>query len=184
MTDKAEKNMMTLVEAQADMRQGYWGGAAGVLVSGIAWIIAGGITWAVTPLAGLYALFLGGMFIYPGGNLIAKAVVRDGGHSEGNPLAMLALESTVLLFIGLFISFTVFQVQPDWFFPIMLMIIGGRYLVFRTLYGTSIFWMLGGTLLALGIVTLIFNEPVALAAIAGGTIEIGFSFAIMRFANA
>lgn len=77
------------------------------------------------------------MAIHPLAMLLSKALGRPGKHRADNPLAALALESTFLLFIGLFIAFVVAQVRGDWFYPIMLLIIGGRYLVFATLYGPT-----------------------------------------------
>lgn len=76
--------------------------------------------------------------------LLSKALKRSGNHDSKNPLGKLALESTVILFVGLFLAFYVAKLQAEWFYPIMLMIIGVRYLIFNTLYGIKSigFWEL------------------------------------------
>jgi hypothetical protein len=39
-------------------------------------------------------------------------------------------------------------VNIDWFFPSMLLVIGGRYLTFATIYGTRAYWVFGAAILA------------------------------------
>ena len=120
------------------------------------------------------------MLIHPLGLMISKLFNRSGEHQKKNPLGNLAMESTAILFIGLFISYSIFQVKPHWFYSIMLMIIGVRYLVFQSMYGMKIFWMIGFFLMTAGVISLISNQPFLNAAIIGGIIELGFSIYIIQ----
>lgn len=117
---------MTIEEAQGDMRQSYLNGGPGMMVSGVVWLAAGIVALVNTELISVLVFFLGGMLIHPLGILLSKALKRSGQHQKDNPLSNLALESTLLLFIGLFIAYVVLQIRPHWFFPIMLLMIGGR----------------------------------------------------------
>ncbi len=162
-------------QAQNDMNYNYFGGGPGIFASGVVWVISGIFALTVSSKASMLSLFLGGMFIHPLGILLSKALKRPGKHTQGNPLGKLALESTFVLFVGMFIAYAVSFKQADWFFPIMLMIIGSRYLVFSTVYGNNWYWVLGGLLGVCGVLCVVFQLPFALGAFAGGALEIFFS---------
>jgi hypothetical protein len=65
------------------------------------------------------------------------------------------------------------------FFPAMLLIIGGRYLTFASLYGMKIYWALGATLAIAVVPLLLFKAPVAAGALAGALIEFAFALLIL-----
>lgn len=169
---------MTIIEAQEDLRKSYYAGAPGAFASGIVWLTAGITALVSTEQMSVLIFFFGGMLIHPVGIMLSKALKRSGKHIKENPLSFLALESTFLLFIGLFIAFLLLQVRPIWFFPIMLLIIGGRYLIFCTIYGMRIYWAFGLTLILSGFAGFLLNTPFYLMALIGGIIEILFSFII------
>lgn len=163
---------MNLDQAQADMRHAYFSGGPGVFASGLMWLASAIAAFSVSLTAGMITLFFAGMAIHPLAMLLSKALGRPGKHQSGNPLAALAMESTFLLFIGLFIAFVVAQVRGDWFYPIMLLIIGGRYLVFATLYGLRIYWLLGALLALAGMLCLMLNAPFYFSALIGAVLEL------------
>jgi len=167
--------ILNIADAQRDMRSGYYGGAPGVLASSIAWLVAGAVAMTVSPVAAVWALFIGGMFIFPVGVLIAKILGRTGTHSRGNPLGTLAMETTVLLMVCLPLAFVVALYNVEWFFPAMLFVIGGRYFIFATAYGSRLFWALGGTLVVAGFGLVALRLPVEAGAFAGGLIELVFA---------
>jgi len=175
---------MNIKEAQQDMQSSYLGGAPGALVSGSIWIIAGIVAVYSTAQTSLITFFFGGMMIHPLGILLSKSFKRSGKHQEENPLAKLALESTLLLFIGLFIAFAIFQIQSAWFFSIMLLIIGSRYVLFQTIYGMKVYWIFGLVLIVVGVICLISDQAIYMAAILGGVIELVFAFVIIRLEKA
>ena len=104
---------MTIQEAQKDMRDAYSSGGSGVLISGLVWVFAGVFAIYGSKQTSLIVFFLAGMSIYPIGILLDKAFGRRGKHLKENPLGPLAVESTVILFIGLFLVYSIFHVLPN-----------------------------------------------------------------------
>jgi hypothetical protein len=85
-----------------------------------------------------------------------------------------------MLFVGLFIAYLTLNIQPNWFFSIMILIIGGRYFVFSSIYGMRIYWVFGAILILSGILGFLFNTPFHLLGFIGGLIEILFSLLIIN----
>lgn len=174
---------MIFDDAQKNMNDAYFGGGTGGLASGLIWSVAGIVAVYSSPQTSMLTLFFGGMVIYPLSLFLSKLLQRSGRHKVNNPLGKLALESTAILFVGLFIAFSVAKLRVDWFYPIMLMIIGVRYLVFQTLYGIKLYWLLGATLTIVGVFCLLFGAPFITGALLGGTFEIIFSLFILYYAK-
>ncbi|MGS2720365.1 DUF7010 family protein [Paraglaciecola aestuariivivens] len=171
---------MQFKQAQHNMHISYLGGATGVLVSGLVWCIAGLVGLFFSAQASMLTLFFGGMLIFPLSILLAKLFKRSGKHSKDNPLGKLAIESTIILFVGLFIAFTVASIYVAWFYPIMLLMIGVRYLIFTTLYGSKIYWALGASLMLVGALCIVLNAEFATGAVLGGVIELIFALLIFN----
>jgi hypothetical protein len=166
---------MDIANAQADMRHAYYGGAAGLLASATVWLAAGVVARVASPDRAVWALLLGGMLIYPTAVLLAKALGRPGTHTPANPLGALALEGTVLFLLAIPLAFGLSRYQIGWFFPAMLLLIGGRYLTFSTLYGLRAYWVCGALLAAAGVLTGMSRAPAWVAAVAGAVIECTFA---------
>jgi hypothetical protein len=173
-----EMTLAMLSDAQRDMRHGYFGGAPGVLASALAWCAAGVVAITMSPQHAVLALFVGGMFIHPVGMLIAKLLGRPGTHTRGNPLGALALESTILMLLCLPLAYVISIDRPGWFFPAMMLIIGGRYLIFRTVYGATIYWVLGAALAISAFALVLLKASPILGAFVGGGLEMAFAAAI------
>tara|TARA_R110001592_G_scaffold242066_7_gene502541 strand:+ start:538 stop:1083 length:546 start_codon:yes stop_codon:yes gene_type:complete len=171
---------MKFEAAQENMSFSYFGGGVGVLVSGLIWCAAGSVALVHSNQLSMLALFFGGMFIHPLAMLLSKYFKRPGNHHPKNPLGKLALESTIILFVGLFLAFYVAKLQVEWFYPIMLMIIGVRYLVFNTLYGLKIYWLLGSVLIFSGMLCILLGANFIIGAFIGGATEIVFSLVIIN----
>ena len=170
---------MELKVAQKDMRTAYLGGGTGLLVSGLVWLAAGIVAWKVSATTSMLVLFVGGMFIFPGSILVSKLLKRSGKHQKENPLGTLAMETTILIFIGLFVAYTMFHSLGDWFFSIMLLFIGGRYLMFQTIYEMKIYWIIGSILIGAGVASMVLVWDFHVPGIVGGLIELVFAFIIM-----
>ena len=170
---------MKFIEAQKDMRDSYFGGAPGAFASGVVWLTAGIIALLSTKQISVMVFFFGGTLIHPVGILLSRALKRSGKHKKGNPLSHLALESIFMLFIGLFIAFLTLQIRSNWFFSIMILIIGGRYFIFSSIYGMRVYWVFGTVLILTGVVGFLFNTPFHVIGLTGGIIEILFSFIIL-----
>jgi hypothetical protein len=174
---------MKFEDAQKDMNFSYFGGANGVLVSGLVWCIAGSVALLYSTQLSMLVLFFGGMFIHPLAILFSKMLKRSGSHHPKNPLGKLALESTIILFVGLFLAFYVAKLQIEWFFPIMLMTIGVRYLIFNTLYGNKTYWLLGALLMFSGMLCILLAANFVIGAFIGGVTEIVFALVILNQAK-
>lgn len=170
-----DERFLRLDAAQQDMREAYAWGGTGVAVSALAWATAGAVSLFQTPQHAVWALLIGGMLIHPVSTLLEKAVGRRGQHATGNPLASLAGANTVWLIACLPLAYAVSWQRTEWFFPAMLLVIGGRYLTFALLYGVRLYWALGLALIATacGLVALAANAT--LGAFAGAAVEALFA---------
>jgi hypothetical protein len=166
---------MLVQQAQADMRHAYFGGATGVTTSGIAWLAAALTAYLTSPRGAIAALFIGGMFIHPAAMLLSRLLGRPGAHTKGNPLAPLALESTVWLLLAIAVAFLASMHRPEFFFIAMLLTIGGRYFTFATIYGLKVYWICGATLAAVGFALAAFGADTAVIALSGGVLELTFA---------
>ncbi|MFZ2236099.1 MAG: hypothetical protein WBP11_11585 [Dokdonella sp.] len=168
-------NEFTIEAAQADMRRGYLWGAPGVLVSGSVWLVAGVVALMVSAQAAVLTLLAGGMIIHPLGIAVIRLLGVSGKHSAGNKLAVLAGEGTFWLVAGCAIAYGMSVLRIEWFFPAMLLVIGGRYLTFQTLYGVRIYWVLGALLGATGLAFALLRAPPVIGAFTGAIIELVFA---------
>jgi hypothetical protein len=65
-----------------------------------------------------------------------------------------------------------------WFFPAVLLVIGGRYLTFAVMFGMKIYWLLGFALAAVGLVSGYSRVAPIVSAAAGAGIELVFAVVI------
>jgi hypothetical protein len=170
---------MDIKDAQSNMRQGYIGGAPGLFASAAMWLAAGVVAAVGTAKGAVVVLFVGGMLIHPLAVLACKLAGRAGAHAKENPLGALALEGTVILLLGVMLALALAQFRVELFFPAMLLVIGGRYLVFQTLYGRRVYWLCGGALAALGIAAAMLKLNVSVVALAGGFTEAVFGAIVL-----
>ncbi len=174
--------MNTISDAQRDMAAAYVGGAGGAFASAAAWLSAALVSTLIGATAGIVTLVVAGMMIFPVSILISKALGATGKHSKGNPLAPLAIYGTLWMVMSILIALAAAQYRTDWFFPAMLLVIGGRYLTFETLYGMRIYLAFGASLAFTAIVLVALQAPAAVGAYAGALIE--FTFASLILASA
>lgn len=170
----------TLQQFQAQMRDGYVNGAPGALVSGVVWLIAGAVEIGVSNTAAVYALLIGGALIFPLSVVLTKLLGRRGTHDAGNPLGQLASEGTFWMLAGIAVAYALATLKIEWFFPAMLLMIGGRYLTFQTIYGLRLYWLFGGILCALGVALASLRASPHVGALAGGAVEMVFAVLLFR----
>jgi hypothetical protein len=137
----------SLTAAQHDLSRAYAGGAPGVLVSGLVWLIAGAVWQLHGTMAAFAALFFGGMAIHPVGVLIERIAFKAPKATIGKPLERLAIEATIPLFVGVLIAWVLLARAPDLAIPVFAAIVGARYFLFRTMYGEIAYWALGAAIL-------------------------------------
>lgn len=166
---------MTIEEAQKDFRLAYFGGAPGMLVSGVAWFAACLASLYWSNQRAVIVLFVGGMLIHPVSTLLVKALGRSARHAPGNPLGRLALETTVWLILCLPLAFVVSQFKMDWFFPAMLLVIAGRYTVFATMFGLRTYWICAAALATAAYMLVKLGSGPAAGAFTGASIDAAFA---------
>ena len=164
----------TIAQAQTDMCKGYANGSLGILVSGFMWLISAIVAYQYSENKSVWALLIGGMLIHPVSLLLYKIIGLKGNHTKGNPLGNLAMEGTFFMIMCLPIAYGLSLQNTQWFFQAMLLIIGGRYLTFSTIYGTKIYWILGATLGVAAYILFRFNMPSFVTLLTGSAIEISF----------
>ena len=177
MTDKSDDPMTTnttFAQAQTDMRRGYADGSLGIVVSGFMWLIAAVVSYLYTDEQAVWALLIGGMLIHPVSLLLYKVIGLRGNHTDGNPLGKLALEGTIWMIMCLPVAYGLSLQDTAWFFHAMLLIIGGRYLTFTSIYGIRLYWALGAVL-GIAAYLLFFNSTQSFGTLlTGALIEISF----------
>ncbi len=181
-TSNPMSSSSSVAQAQADMSTGYGDGALGMLVSGLVWLLASIVAYQFSDKQAIWTLLIGGMFIYPLSVLVAKIMKLKGEHTKGNPLGNLAMEGTVFMLICLPIAFGLSLQHSAWFFQGMLLIIGGRYLTFASIYGNKVYWILGAALGASAYILFSLNIQSFGSALTGSLIELIFGvFVFINF---
>jgi hypothetical protein len=164
----------TLVQAQTDMCRGYANGSIGIIVSGLMWLISAIVTYQYSANQAVWTLLIGGMLIQPVSVLLYKIIGLSGSHTKGNPLGKLGMEGTIFMIMCLPIAFGLSLQHTQWFFQGMLLIIGGRYLTFSSIYGIRLYWILGAVL-GVAAYLLFYNSVQSLGTLlTGSLIEISF----------
>ena len=174
----------TFQAAQADMRQAYFSGAPGVLVSGLVWLTAGIVAVFGSERSAVLTLLFGGAAIFPLSIILTKLLGHTGKHTVGNPLGALAAEGTFWLLAGCAIAYGMHVLRIEWFFPAMLLVIGGRYLTFQTLYGLRAYWACGAVLCLAGLALALARTPPFVGAFTGAAIELVFAAFMFKQATA
>jgi hypothetical protein len=170
---------LTLTENQQhEMRHAHYDGAPGILVSGIVWIIAALVCQQLGVNKAVWTLLIGGALIYPLGMLVTKALGRAATTSKTNALNQLAMASTIWLVLGCAMAYGLFLLKPILFFPAMMATIGCRYLIFASVFGRPVYWVLGASLLVAANLAFFLALPPPAAAALGGLIEVVFAFVV------
>lgn len=172
----------TINQAQTDMCRGYANGSVGIIISGLVWLTSAIVSSQFSEKQAVWTLLIGGIFIFPLSVLLAKVIGISGTHTKGNPLGNLAMEGTIFMLMCLPLAFGLSLQHIEWFFQAMLMIIGGRYLTFASIYGIRLYWILGAVLGIAAYFLFSFNAKSFDSIIAGSLIEISFGiFMLITF---
>lgn len=166
-------------EQQLEMRHAYYDGAPGIMVSGLVWIAAALALMQFGIRQAVWTLLIGGALIHPVSIMLIKSMGRPATTAKTNALKQLGMASTIWLIVCCAMCYGLFLSQPTLFFPAMMAIIGCRYLVFASIYGRAIFWLLGAALLAGANLCYFMAVTPVLAASLGGLIELLFACLVM-----
>jgi hypothetical protein len=177
------ENMDSIKQAQTEMNKNYKYGATGIVVSGLMWLMSSFVAYNYSAKQAVWALLIGGMLIHPISLILNKILGVSGTHSQNNPLARLAMEGTVFMLMCIPLAYGLSLQRVEWFFQGMLLIIGGRYLTFNTLYGNRLFWVLGGILGVAAYLLLVVNAQSFVSTLTGAGIEILFGLFMLLYAQ-
>ncbi len=158
---------MALTEAQEDLRRAHVNGGAGVMVSGLAWLVSALFFLAAGPRPAFFALFFCGLAIAPVAQLATKFVFKASPAVTGKRLEMIALATVPVLLAGFYIGWLRLGAEPFAAIPIVAVGVGLRYLTFPVMYGGYRFALLGAAFIAAGGAGLAAPEQVALPAALG-----------------
>lgn len=156
--------MMTIDDAQRQVRHTYVGGAPGVLVSAGVWLVAAIVEMRTDTATGFAALFIGGMFIFPLSSLVAAIFFRGRGKAASNGLTGIALESTIAMIGGLLVAWLFLRLDaPELVFPAAALAVGTHYFPFKTLYGDRTYWALAAAITLAGLAGIFASDAMPLS---------------------
>jgi hypothetical protein len=116
--DKARLNAgetrMMIAEAQHEIRARYAGGYYGQLVSGIVWLTSAALAVWVGPRPAIVTLFVGGFFIFPLTELLARTVSGAAPVSEANSLQSLGMQVALVLPMSMPLLVPIGQYRLTW----------------------------------------------------------------------
>lgn len=145
------ERIMTVAEAQEDVRAVFLNGSIGQLVSAVLWLSSAAVaTWGTTRQAILVLIF-GGMLIFPLTQLLLRLSGRPFTLRAGNPLRHLAMQVAFLVPLTLPAAGGAALHNLNWFYPACAVVVGAHYLPFVFLYGMWQYAVLSGVLLSGGI---------------------------------
>lgn len=141
---------MALTQAQADMRRAHVNGGAGVLVSGLVWLLAGAVLAVADERTAFIVLFIAGMAIAPLAQLATRFVFRAPAATTGKRLERIALVTVPILLAGFYLGWRGMADAPERAVPIVAVAVGVRYLAFPIMFASRAFLVLGAVFIALG----------------------------------
>jgi hypothetical protein len=175
---------MNISDAQREVRTIYLGSFSGLIVTGIIWLLSAGIgAWMSTGLA-IWALILGGTFIFPLSQLMLKALGKPASLSKENPFGTLAMQIAFVIPLCYPVIAAATIHNTNWFFPAFLVVVGAHYLPFIFLYGMWQFGILSVLLVGLGTAAgIYFPENFTLGGWVGGAVFLIAAFPFRFFAS-
>lgn len=173
-------NPTQLAVPQQAMREAFYDGGPGMLVSGTVWAVAALVCHLQGVERGIWALLIGGALIHPMSVLLTKALGRPAASPKDNGLPTLAGTSTVWLIVCCAMAYGLSRHNVEWFFPAMMATIGSRYLVFATLFGRAVYLVCGGVLVVAGVAAVWLHLQPVIAAALGSGIEVVFAAVVFK----
>lgn len=168
---------MQVEAAQREVRKVYAGGFPGLIISAGVWIVAAALGTWVSWQAAMWALILGGAFIFFALEFLLRVIGHDPSLSKENPLNALTLQLAFLLPLLLPLIVAAFQHRSDWLFPAFMIALGAHFLPFMFLFGM---WQFGALGLVMGLSGLVFGlaaeESFVIAGWYGGVVQLLFAF--------
>lgn len=147
-------DIMTISDAQLEIRSRFAGGFYGQCVAGTMWLASAALAVWRGPRASILMLVAGGFLIFPLTEFLIRTVERAP-VSSANPLRSLGMQIAFVLPLSMPLLLPVGLYRLNWFYPAMMILLGAHYVPFVFLYGMRMFAVLaallvgGGTLIAM-----------------------------------
>lgn len=165
---------------QGEMRHAHYDGAPGIFVSGVVWVSAAFVCNLIGINQAVWTLLIGGALIHPITIIVTKLLGRSAKTSKTNALNQLAMASTIWLILCCAMAYGLFLLKQELFFPVMMATIGCRYLIFASIFGRLIFWVMGASLIVAANFIFFSGFSPVIAAGVGGLIEVIFALYVFK----
>jgi hypothetical protein len=152
--------IVTIGDAQRDVRTVFLGGFAGQLVSSGVWFLSAATATWHSPRTAMVVLVVAGIFIFPMTMLLLRLMGRPSSLPKGHPMNALAMQVAFVLPLSLPLVFAATAYRQNWFYPAFMIALGAHYLPFIFLYGTWQFGVLAAFLIGSGMVIGLFFPSV------------------------
>jgi len=143
---------MQIADAQREVRSVFLGGFIGTAVSSGLWLFSAALSTWRSPRQGIVLLVLGGALIFPVTQFVLRLMGRRASLSSDNPMGQLATQIAFTIPLNLLVVGGATLYRLSWFYPACMVIVGSHYLPFMFLYGMWQYGVLGGILVAGGVV--------------------------------
>lgn len=148
---------MDIADAQREVRTVSRGGFIGQLVGGTVWLLSAALSTWRSPAAGIVALLVGGVLIFPLTVLGLRVVYGRVSLSASNPMGQLGAQIACTINLPLVGAATLYRL--DWFYPACLLAVGSHFVPFVFLYGMRMFAVMAAALVASGLVIGLYLPP-------------------------
>lgn len=162
----------SIQSAQIEMSHYYKGGSIGVIVSGMVWLSIAIISIKYNTQLAVWSLLIGGIFIHPLSLLICRIIAKKATKLVNNVCNQLAIQSTFFMVVCIPLAYGLSFQRIEWFFLAMMLIIGGRYFTFVTIYGNKLYWLLGIVLVIMAYLLFKIKAVSSVILLISGLIEI------------
>ena len=147
---------MEINVAQRDVRTTFLGGFAGQMVSSLVWFVSAALaTWS-SPRAGIIAVVVAGIFIFPMTLLLLRFMGHGTGLAAGHPMNGLGRQVAFMLPLNLPLVAAAALFRLNWFYPALMIALGSHYLPFIFMYGMWQFGVLAAALIGGGVVLALY----------------------------
>lgn len=133
-----------------EMRLTYFGAAPHTLVTSLIWFLAGLSGELHSPVMGITVLIVGGMFIFPAGELIRRVMFVQTYIREGNRLPQFFMLLAFTVPMSYPLIYLIVKQDINLFFPSFMIVIGAHYLPFVFGYDMKSFGVLSLVMVTLG----------------------------------
>ncbi|RIV21596.1 hypothetical protein DYU11_19545 [Fibrisoma montanum] len=169
------------MDPHKEFRQTYLGAAPHTFVIGLIWVLSGLVSDNQSRTSGIVFIIVGGMFIFPLGELIRRFVLKA--PTRLSPDNKLPLLFTLLAFtipLSYPVVYMASKGNINWFFPSLAVLVGAHYLPFYWGYRMVTFLVLAVLIVAIGTVCALYaSDSFSISAyLTGGSMLL---FAVVNF---